>query len=149
MALLNDIFALIATTSLAIEIIVLFLLLYGYSLKRQLKFRRHGATMTAAVILHLITIFTIMAPSFVFAVFPEYIVPGISALISVVSLVHVVAGVSVASLGVWLVVSWRFRDVKGCFARKKFMRFTIVAWLLALSFGIILYTIFYWTILMG
>jgi hypothetical protein len=78
MALLNNPFALIATTSLTIEIIVLSLLLYGYMLKRQLKFRRHGITMAVAVVLHLIMIFAIMIPSFVLAVFPEFIVPNAS-----------------------------------------------------------------------
>jgi len=149
MALLNDPYALIATISLTIQIIVLFLLLYGYLMKRQLKFRQHGITMTVALILHLVMIFTIMVPSFVLAVFPNFIVPGVSEMISVVTLVHVVAGALVVSLGIWLVASWRFRDVKGCFSRKRFMRFAIVAWFVALFFGTFLYTIFYWAILMS
>lgn len=149
MALLNNPFALIATTSLTIEIIVLFLLLYGYMLKRKLKFRRHGITMAVAVVLHLIMIFAIMIPSFVLAVFPDFIVPNISGMISVVSLIHVVAGALAVSLGVWLVASWRFQDLKGCFTKKRFMLLTMIVWLVSLFFGIVLYTIFYWAILMS
>jgi hypothetical protein len=149
MALLNNPFALIATTSLTIEIIVLFLLLYGYMLKRQLKFRRHGITMTVAVVLHLIMIFAIMIPSFVLAVFPDFIVPNVSGMISVVSAIHVVAGALAVSRGIWLVASWRFQDLKGCFTKKRFMLLTMIVWLVSLFFGIVLYTIFYWTILMS
>lgn len=53
MALLNDPYALVATASLAIQVIVLFLLLNGYMLKRRGVFRRHGFIMTLAVFLHL------------------------------------------------------------------------------------------------
>lgn len=134
MALLNNPFALIATTSLTIEIIVLFLLLYGYMLKRQLKFRRHGITMAVAVVLHLIMIFAIMIPSFVLAVFPDFIVPNVSGMISVVSVIHVVAGALAVSLGVWLVASWRFQDLKGCFTKKRFMLLTMIVWLVSLFF---------------
>ncbi len=149
MSLLNNPFALIATTSLTIQIIVLFLLLYGYLLKRQLKFRQHGIAMSAAVVLHLVVVFAIMIPSFVLAVFPDFIVPNVSGIISVVTLVHVVAGALAVSLGVWLVASWRFHDLKGCFKKKRFMLLTITVWLVSLSFGIALYTIFYWAILMS
>jgi uncharacterized membrane protein YozB (DUF420 family) len=143
MALLYNSFTLIATTSLTIQIIVLFLLLYGYMLKRQLKFRRHGITMFAAVVLHLVMIFAIMIPSFVLGVVPSFIVPNISGMISVVSLIHVVVGASAVSLGVWLVASWRFRDLKSCFTKKKFMLWTMIIWLVSLFLGIVLYTIFY------
>jgi membrane-associated HD superfamily phosphohydrolase len=105
MSLLNNPFALIATTSLTIQIIVLFLLLYGYSLKRKLRFRQHGITMSAAVVLHLVVVFAIMIPSFVLAVIPGYVIPNFSGIISVVSLVHAVAGALAGSLGVWLVAS--------------------------------------------
>ena len=149
MSLLNNPFALIATTSLTIQIIVLFLFLYGYSLKRKLRFRQHGIAMSAAVVLHLVVVFAIMIPSFVLAVIPGYVIPNFSGIISVVSLVHAVAGALAGSLGVWLVASWRFRDLKGCFKKKRFMLWTITVWFISLSFGIALYTIFYWAILIS
>jgi hypothetical protein len=41
-----------------------------------------------------------MIPSFVLAVIPEYVIPHFSGIISVVSLVHVVAGALAGSVGV-------------------------------------------------
>ena len=150
MSLLNNPFALIATTSLTIQVIVLLLLLYGYLLKRRLKFRQHGTTMAIAVVLHLIMVFAIMIPSFVFAVIPEYVVRNPLELTSIVGLVHGTAGTLAISLGVWLVTSWRFRkDFKGCFNKKKTMLGTMIIWVASLLFGIALYTIFYWAILIS
>ena len=123
MSLLNNPYALIATASLSIQIVVLFLLLYGYLLKRQLRFRQHGIAMFAAVVLHLAMVFAIMIPSFVLSIFPDFIV--------------------------WLVASWRFHDVKGCFKKKRIMLTTMALWLVSLSFGIALYTILYWAVLVS
>jgi uncharacterized membrane protein YozB (DUF420 family) len=149
MSVLNNPFALIATIALTIQIIVLFLLLYGYMLKRRLVFRRHGIIMTTAFLLHLVMIFTVMVPSFVAAIIPEFIVLHASGITSIITLIHVpLAAVSI-SLASWLVASWRFRDVKGCFARKKFMRLTIIIWPATLFFGVVLYTILYWAALMS
>jgi hypothetical protein len=146
---LNVTFA-IVTASLAIQVVVLFLLVYGYLLKRRLKFRQHGITMSVAVFVHLTAVFVIMVPSFVRAVLPEYIVVRPFELASLVSLFHIVFGGLAVSLGIWRVASWRFRkNLAGCFNKKGFMRSTIIIWLAALGFGITLYTIFNWTILMG
>lgn len=140
----------IVTTSLVIQVAVLFLLAYGYVLKRRLKFRQHGITMVVAVFVHLTAVFVIMVPSFVLAVFPEYIIARPFQLPFLVSLVHIVTGGLALSLGVWRVASWRFRkNLAGCFNKKKFMLSTMIIWLVALLFGITLYTIFNWAILMG
>ena len=147
MSLLNNPVALIATINLIIQIVVLFLLLYGYLLKRQLRFRQHGITMFTAVVLHLASVFAIMIPSFVLALVPDFIVPNVYGLTSVVTLVMVVTGALAVSLGVWLVASWRFHDVKGCFKKKRIMLTTIAMWLVSLSLGIVLYTILYWAVL--
>jgi uncharacterized membrane protein YozB (DUF420 family) len=147
MSLLNNPYALIATTNLTIQIVVLFLLLYGYLLKRQLRFRQHGIAMFVAVVLHLAMVFAIMIPSFVLAIVPDFIVPNVYGIISVVTLVMVVAGALAVSLGIWLVVSWRVKGLKGCFNKKRIMLTTMAMWLVSLSFGIALYIIFYWSVL--
>ncbi len=145
----NIIFA-IVTTSLVIQLVVLSLLMYGYLLKRRLKFRAHGVIMAWAVFVHLAAVFAIMVPSFVYAVLPFYIVAHPLELTSIVSLIHEVTGALALALGVWFVASWRFhKDLKGCFNKKKFMLGTIIIWIAALLFGIIQYTIFNWNILMG
>ena len=147
MTLLNNPVALVATTNLIIQIFVLFLLLRGFLLKRQLKFRQHGVTMFVAVVLHLAMLFVIMIPSFVLAIIPDFIFPDIFGITSVVTLVMVVTGALAVSFGVWLVASWRFHDVKSCFTKKRFMRLAMVAWLISLFFGIALYIILYWAVL--
>ncbi|MCL4430478.1 MAG: hypothetical protein M1167_06970 [Chloroflexi bacterium] len=146
---LNVVF-IVVTASLAIQLAVLFLLIYGYKLKRKLQFRQHGLAMSAAVFVHLAAVFAIMVPSFVLAVIPEYITAHPFELASIVSLFHMVFGAAAISLGVWRVASWRFRkNFAGCFNKKKYMLSTMIVWLVALSFGIALYSIFNWAVLMG
>ena len=149
MSLVNNPFVLIATVSLTIQIVVLFLLIYGYTLKRRMIFRRHGFVMATALILHLAFVFGIMIPSFVLAIIPEYVVTRLYSMTSIVSLIHVPLGVLAFLFGVWLVAAWRFGDIEGCFARKKVMHWTIIVWLSALSIGIALYTILNWAFLMS
>jgi len=148
MTLLSDPYALIATVSLIIQVIVLFLLLYGFSLKRKLKFWQHGRVMAVALILHLIMIFVFMIPSFAYEVVPSYIIPFPLELISIVGLFHGIAGIAAIILGCWLVAAWHFsKEFTGCFKRKSIMRVTIAVWISALIFGIILYILFYGAVL--
>jgi hypothetical protein len=150
MALLNNPVALTITASLTFQIIVLFLLVYGYWLKRKLKFRQHGITMAAAVVLHLAMVFYIMIPSFVLAVVPDYFVPNPLSLVSVVGVIHGITGAIALSLGVWFVASWHFRmNLQGCFNKKKIMLKTMVVWIISLAFGIILYAVFIGPLLAG
>jgi hypothetical protein len=131
------------TANLAIQITVLLMLSYGYLMKRKLKFRQHGLVMGSALIIHLIMIFFVMIPSFVYAVLPEYILVAPLELASIIGLIHGILGSTAAVLGVGLVASWRFqKSVEGCFKRKKFMLPTIALWTSSLILGITLYAIF-------
>jgi len=119
MSLVNNPFVLIATVSLTIQIVVLFLLIYGYTLKRRMIFRRHGFVMATALILHLAFVFGIMIPSFVLAIIPEYVVTRLYSMTSIVSLIHVPLGV--LAFFVWCLAGcrlalWRHR---GLFCKKK------------------------------
>lgn len=145
-----DIYTIIGTASLIIQLVVFIMLLLGYAYKRRLKFRRHGTIMAGAVFLHLITIIVIMIPSFALAVVPEYIIPKPLMMISLVGLIHGVTGILAIALGLYLVAAWRFQaDVKGCIRRKPTMRITLVLWLIALVLGIVLYALFYVPMLVG
>lgn len=140
-------FLLFATASLLIQVMVLFLLLYGYWQIRKSKLSRHGYIMTMAVFLHLTMIFTIMIPAFALAVLPDFVILHFSGVTSIVSLIHVPLGVISVSIGLWLVLSWRLRGLKGCFNRKTIMKPMIIVWLVTLSMGIVLYFILYWSVL--
>ncbi|HLN89437.1 MAG TPA: hypothetical protein VK253_05165 [Candidatus Binatia bacterium] len=143
MTLFNNPVALIITMSLIVQIVVLSLLITGYILKRKLRFRLHGMVMATAVILHLSMISYVMIPSFALAVIKENIIPAPLGMISIVSIIHVILGATGASLGVWIVVSWRFKkNIQGCIRRKKYMLKTLTVWVAALTFGIMLYALF-------
>ena len=149
MSLFSNPFLLFATLSLTIQAVVLFLLLYGYSLKRKAKFSQHAWVMTTALILHLIMIFTVMVPALVLALIPVFVVPHISGLTSLLTLVHVPLGAAAVTLGLWLVLSWRSSGLDGCFRRRKIMLATITVWIGALLLGVVLYAALYWVALMG
>ena len=144
MALLNNPVALIITASLIIQIIVLFLLIYGYFLKRKLKFRQHGITMATALVLHLSMVFYVMIPSFVLAVIPEYIVPAPLAITS---------SCRSNSWNPWnhSLISWCLASCfmaisakisKDASKEKNICCKTLTVWIATLIFGITLYAIF-------
>jgi hypothetical protein len=70
-------------------------------------------------------------------------------MVSIITLIHVPLGITAVSFGVWFVIAWRYHGLKGCFNRKKLMLATMITWLVSLFFGILLYSIFYWSLLFG
>jgi uncharacterized membrane protein YozB (DUF420 family) len=136
-----DIYLLVATLSLAVQIIVLALLITAYwSMKKQ-KFRRHGIIMFSAVIVHLTLILGIMVPSFSIIAFTN---TGLSSLKILLVTVHATFGAFAASLGVYIVASWRLRtSLKYCVPKKRIMLATFTTWLISISLGIIVYLTFY------
>jgi hypothetical protein len=143
----TDYIHLAATISLAFQIVILILLLGGYSLKRMKKLRQHGITMLVAVVLHIIMIFAVMLPSLVSSVIPLILVNSSTA-VTIVAPLHGITGIIAAVLGVWIVTSWRLRaSLQYCAAKKKLMDLTLTLWLIALLLGILLYLHFYTTVL--
>jgi uncharacterized membrane protein YozB (DUF420 family) len=127
-----------ATLSLVIQLVVIGLLLGGVWLKVLKKFRQHGITMLAAVVLHAVMIFAWMIPSFSLFISPGSI--NLADTITVMILVHAFTGIAATVLGIWLVAAWRLQaDMKTCFAKKRVMLVTITLWLMALVIGISLY----------
>jgi uncharacterized membrane protein YozB (DUF420 family) len=149
MPIFSNPFVLLATISLIIQAIVIFLLFYGYWLKNKANFPWHARIMTTAVILHITMIFAFMVPAFILALIPIFIVPHLSDLTSLIALIHAPLGVAAVSLGLFLVLSWRHSGLTGCFKRKKIMIATMAVWLTALFFGFALYAVLYWAALMS
>ena len=128
-----------ATVSLAFQITVLALLIVAYALKNRKKFRRHGIIMTSAVVLHIITILTVMVPSFT-SYIPSSGVIDYTNPILIITLIHVALGLIAVVLGIWLAASWHLKtDLKRCFANKKLMKPTLTMWVIAILLGIFLY----------
>jgi hypothetical protein len=149
MSLLTNPYFVIPTVALLIQIFVLALLIYGYTLFKKLLFQRHGKIMAWAVVSHLIAIFAIMIPSLALAVIPQFIIRHTYGIVSVITLIHVPFGITAVSFGVWFVIAWRYQGLRGCFNRKKLMIAAMITWIISLLFGISLYFIFYWSLLLG
>jgi hypothetical protein len=146
----DSIILIIGTTSLAIQIVIICLLIYGYNLKRKLKYLKHGATMALAVIFHATSIFAVMIPSFLAILSPDVILPEPKQLVYAAGVVHGIAGVIAFLLGIWLVATWRFRkNIQGCIKRKKMMPVTLTFWITTLVLGVFLFAVFYGPSLFG
>ena len=127
-----------ATASLVIQIIVLALLIIAVALKNKKRFREHGILMTTSVILHIITILTVMVPSFI-SYFPQTGSIRIDEAL-IITLTHMTLGLIAVAIGIWLTASWHFRtDLQRCFSNKKLMKPTLAIWIIAILIGIILY----------
>ena len=129
-----------STISLGIQIVVLALLIGAIFLKSKNKYRQHGIVMFSAVVLHIVSILAVMAPSF-----RAYVGPGVinfSDIWAIVTFVHVSTGLIAVLVGIWLVGSWHLKtDIKQCFRKKRFMDATLSLWLLSILLGIMLYMV--------
>ena len=129
-----------STISLSIQIVVLALLIGALFLKSKNKYRQHGIVMFSAVVLHIVSILAVMAPSF-----RAYVGPGVinfSDIWAIVTFVHVSTGLIAVLVGIWLVGSWHLKtDIKQCFRKKRFMDATLILWLLSILLGIMLYMV--------
>jgi uncharacterized membrane protein YozB (DUF420 family) len=137
-----------ATISLAIQITVLVLLIIAVTLKNRKKFRQHGITMTAAVVLHIITILYVMIPSLTsFQSSPEPL--GLNPIV-IISFIHVALGFITVALGIWLAASWHLKtDLQTCFSNKRLMKPTIALWFIAILLGVTMYITIWAALLLG
>ncbi len=144
-----DLWTIIATISLGIEATVLVLLTAGFSFKNKQQFRRHGKTMTAAIILHIGNILGVMVPSLVSGFSSAGAIDFTDWLV-ILSLTHASLGAVAAILGSIPVLSWRFgTEVQICFRRKKYMLSAFTLWVTAFLLGVPMYITFYATRLLG
>jgi uncharacterized membrane protein YozB (DUF420 family) len=132
-----------ADINLLFQIFILILLVGGVAIARlRRKFREHGATMGIAVTLNTLSIITVMIPSLL----------SFRGLLSnpfshpaLVAISHVVLGILVELLGIWLVVTWAVhrRDLIACVKRKNAMSATVLLWVIELLLGIYIYVMLY------
>jgi uncharacterized membrane protein len=105
--------------------------------------------MLVALVAHITGILAIMVPSFVVALIPITL-ENPTSMIGLLAPVHAAAGTLVTVLGVWIMASWRLRQsTEYCMPKKKYMRATLVAWLITISLGVSLYLALNWTVLFG
>lgn len=125
------------------QIAILLILLVGYKSVKDKKLLSHGRTMTAAVILHTLTIVPVMIPSFILyfdVLLTSPFSPGI-----LITWIHVIVGLLAELLGVFLVSEWRFRPLSTmtCIKRKRVMGPLLMMWTSASILGIAFYVYYY------
>jgi len=137
-----DYIALIASLSLVVQIITLSIVISGYILKRRMRFIEHGTLMLVAVAMQFVSFLLIMGPAFLIIVENGFVQRPI--LLSTVTLVHAILGGTALTTGIWITTSWHLqKSITNCIKKRKFMRYLIIIWILALSLGITLYVLTY------
>lgn len=98
--------------------------------------------MTIAVILNMVSVVGIMAPSFLAmekGLFEFWYIHSFA------TISHAILGSTAEILGIYLVGNWVFhhQDAKACFKKRKIMIVTISLWLLNLAIGFYIYAMTY------
>ncbi len=136
------IIVLIATLNLIVEIITLSIVVFGYIMKRKLRFIQHGKLMLVAVVMQSISFLLIMGPAFFIIVENGFAQRPI--LLSTVTIVHASLGATALSTGIWITGSWHLQtSIVNCVKKRNIMRYLIITWILALTMGITLYMLTY------
>lgn len=133
----------IAQMNLLLQIVIFVVLSVSmFTLKRGRHFTRHGILMASAVVLNFISFLVVMGPSILGL--QSFIVARPSHILSIATVIHASTGTIAEVIGVYLVVSWRLASsIQRCVRRKRWMRVTIVVWLIALGSGFLIYAILY------
>jgi hypothetical protein len=123
-------------------LITLSIIIFGYILKRRMKFVEHGSWMLVAVAMQFVSFIIIMGPSLLIILEQGFVQKPI--LLSAVSLVHAGLGGIALATGIWITGSWHFQtSAENCIRRRKIMRYLIITWITALIFGIAHYVLTY------
>jgi hypothetical protein len=133
---------LIASISLVLQIATLSIVIYGYIMKRRMRFIEHGTLMLIAVAMQSVSFLLVMGPAFLIIVENGFVQRPI--LLSTVTLIHASLGGTALTTGIWITVSWHLQaSIKNCIKKRNFMLYLIIIWILALIFGITHYVLTY------
>jgi uncharacterized membrane protein YozB (DUF420 family) len=129
--------------NLILQVVMFIVIVVGVVYKNKRKFKMHAQLMGVALILHIISFFAVMLPSFSDGY--EYFVTATSELGVLTMWIHAVPGAVSMILGMFLVVAWALRPVNiaACSKRKRMMDVVTLFWLISLIFGIASYIIYY------
>jgi uncharacterized membrane protein YozB (DUF420 family) len=131
--------------SLILQAIIFSFLALAVYARLKHSYMKHAILMGSGIVLHTVTIVTIMVPSLLSM---EH--DGVHLLtnltdFALLTIAHAAIGSLVELLGVWLVATWLFNTagVEKCFRRRNVMRVTIALWLTELILGIYVYMMLY------
>ena len=133
--------------NLILQIVSFLILVLGLVYKNKKKFKMHGISMGVAVILHILSFFLVMAPSFSQAY--EYFTTVTSDAGVQTTWIHAIPGATAMILGILLVGLWALKpaNIASCVRRKRLMDITFLLWLVSLVFGIVSYMLFYTSVI--
>jgi uncharacterized membrane protein YozB (DUF420 family) len=129
--------------NLLIQILTLAIIFVSIYYKKKGKLKHHGATMGIAVILHILTVVSVMGPIFSQS-FTFFSTQTGLALVQAVWL-HAIPGAIAILLAILLIVMWAIQpsNTAACYKRKRIMDVTLVLWVFSLVFGIVTYALIY------
>jgi hypothetical protein len=124
---------------LLLEVGVIATLLIGrFIFARKGRVISHGYALTIAIVLHAISVASIMIPSFANLInnpLTDFFSPAM-----ILTWIHAPLGLLVLILGIYLVLDWRFRPPQDtCYKRVKLMRPLWLLWMLSVTMGIVMY----------
>jgi uncharacterized membrane protein YozB (DUF420 family) len=127
----------ITTISLALQLLVFALLIFGYYRFRAGDLIGHGLVLVSATVVHIGAIILRMIPAF--STDPQFL----SIMLDPLNLMHwshVALGLLAPALGLYISLRWVLHGSNPRFCRGKLlMRITFVVWFVSLLFGIVMY----------
>jgi len=119
----------------AIILVVLGLAIYA---RLKHSYVKHAMLMGSGIVLHTVTIVSIMVPSLLSM---DVLLRNLLTGFALLTIAHATVGSLVELMGIWLVATWlsNTASVEKCFKRKNVMRVTIALWLTELILGIYVY----------
>jgi uncharacterized membrane protein YozB (DUF420 family) len=132
-----------SSLNLVFHVVILGLIITGFTFARRKKFNIHEKWMFTAIVLVAISFFTWMAPSYIRnlnLVVSDFYTPGIA-----ITNIHVLLGATTCVLALYVIARMKF-DLPERFRVKKIkrlMRTTFTLWLLTFFFGVLFYVYYF------
>lgn len=132
-----------SSLNLVFHVVILGLIITGFTFARRKKFNIHEKWMFTAIVLVAISFFTWMAPSYIRnlnLVVSEFYTPGIA-----ITNIHVLLGATTGVLALYIIARMKF-DLPERFTVKKIkrlMRTAFTLWLLTFFFGVLFYVYYF------
>ena len=132
--LLNTTAPLSSELSMILQLLSLSILLVGFIIAKQKKYKIHGSTMFSASVLNIVSVLVVMVPVALHLV--DTSIPGFNLLFRS----HILLGVLVIVISGYILVEWRFQNPgPTCFQRKKWMLGLSLVWMAQVIIGILLF----------
>ena len=131
------------TLNLVLQFVTATILFFSLYFKMKKQYKKHGASMGIATILHVLTFLLIMGP--IFYQNYSFFSTEINLVYVQTNWLHAIPGAITLLLAIYLVLRWTMNTskIEGCFRRKRIMDLTVTLWIFSLVFGIVTYVFIY------